>query len=151
MIVYRLGCSAGHEFEGWFKSSAAYEAQAEGRKIACPDCGSSEVSNALMAPAVQKPRMSTPNAVATSANQAVPPMAAEMAAALAAVRAHVEKNFDYVGDSFAEEARRIHYGETGHRPIYGETTLREAKELADEGVPVHPLPGPAPRPARKIN
>ena len=127
MIKYRLICDAGHEFDGWFASSSGFDAQRDDGLLACPDCGSHSVNRAVMAPAVPK-----------KANSASPQKLRRM---MQKLTDHVEQNFDYVGDGFAEEARKIHYGETAEREIYGETTPQEAHDLLQEGVPVAPLPG----------
>ena len=134
MIKYQLTCDTDHEFEGWFRDSADYDAQSEDGLIECPTCGSEDVRKAMMAPAIARRTGSRSERVASLKNDLV--KAAERA------RDYVEKNFDYVGERFPEEARRIHYGETKERGIYGEATGKEVKELADEGVRVGPLPGP---------
>lgn len=135
MIRYRLICKKQHEFDGWFRSSSDFDEQAETGDVTCPVCGSSKVQKALMAPAIPKKGKSRKPVPA-------PDEAAERVSMMVTkLRNHVEKNFDYVGDRFAEEARRIHYKETPRRDIYGETTLEEARELVEEGVEVAPLPG----------
>lgn len=135
MIKYRLICEREHEFDGWFAGSAAFDEQVAGGAVACPICDSHKVTKALMAPSVVTSKKAK--------NSSTPDDAAEQVHMfMSKVRAHVEAHFDYVGDQFADEARRIHYGETEAREIYGETTLDEAKELIEEGVSVAPLPGP---------
>jgi len=134
MIKYQLTCDTDHEFEGWFRDSADYDAQSEAGLIECPNCGSDDVRKAMMAPAIARRTGSRRERVAGLKNDLM--KAAERA------RDYVEKNFDYVGERFPEEARRIHYGETKERSIYGEATGKEAKELAAEGVRVGSLPGP---------
>jgi hypothetical protein len=132
MIKYALICARDHEFEGWFPSAAGYERQVEGGQITCPSCGSIEVRKGLM----------TPN-IATSERQvkpSAPTMPQELVETMRAVRQHVIENADYVGPRFAEEARKIHFGETEARGIYGEATVAEAKALLDDGVEVAPLP-----------
>lgn len=134
MIRYALCCGRDHEFDGWFASSAAFDSQLAAHEILCPHCGSTEVRKALMAPNIAK-------GGARHADAAMPAEIAEkMSLMMLALKKHVEENCDYVGDAFAEEARRIHYGETEHRDIYGEATLDEARELIEEGVEVAPLP-----------
>lgn len=153
MIRYRLQCKDGHEFEAWFRASADYDRQVKRREVTCPSCGTSKVSKALMAPQIAPSRSR-----ARAAEQVVPAAAAvEGAQAMSEearraemqrqfltlmqqVRREVEKKADYVGDRFAEEARKIHYEEAEPRGIYGEATLKEAKELHDEGIEVLPLP-----------
>lgn len=137
MIRYALVCKAGHEFEGWFPGIEACDMQLEQGLVSCPDCGASKIKKALMAPSVA-PKKSDSGQKA----RAVAALA-EQRAKLAAVRAHVEQNFENVGERFTEEARRIHYGETERRDIYGEASLADAKELVEEGVEIAPLPGPA--------
>lgn len=148
MIHYALRCTEGHDFEGWFRSSDDFERQAERRLLGCPHCGSAEVGRALMAPAVvtDRGRVAVPAAApAAPAAPSVPvaladPRAAALVEMLRDVRRRVEENADYVGDRFAEEARRIHYGESDQRGIYGEATGEEVSALLDEGVEIHPLP-----------
>lgn len=131
MIVYNLICKSGHEFEGWFRDSAAYEAQAKGGKLVCPSCNTRKVEKAIMAPAVstgeRKPELADSEA-------------RKVRQFMTGLRKYVQENAEYVGAEFAEEARKIHYGEAADRHIYGETTLEEAKELIEEGVDVAPLP-----------
>jgi hypothetical protein len=134
MIKYALQCDAAHEFEGWFGSSADYDDQAGRGLVDCPVCGSRGVSKQIMAPAVAGTK-------AQSAGPAVDPKTREMMmTAMGEVRRHVEDNFDYVGDSFAKEARAIHEGKSEERGIYGEASPTEVKALVEDGVRVAPLP-----------
>ena len=128
MILFDLRCKEGHAFEAWFRDGAAYEDQAAAGDLACPVCGSAEVSKALMAPAVN----SRPKVDAMQA--------AEAMRLWRRVQDHIEKNFDHVGPRFAEEARKIHHGEAEKRSIYGEATKTEAKQLRDEGIDVNQIP-----------
>ena len=128
MILFDLRCKDGHAFEAWFRDSAAYEDQVAAGDLACPVCGTDEVSKALMAPAVN----SRPKA-----DLAHP---AEAMRLWRRVQNHIENNFDHVGERFAEEARKMHYGETEKRSIYGEASKTEAKELRDEGIEVNQIP-----------
>ncbi len=155
MILYRLACGKGHEFETWFRDGAAYDRLAKGRRVVCPECGSRKVDKAPMSPRVAKRRGEAPSEpavpapapsgapvtalgeVAVSADRA---KAAEMVRLLRELRKVVETNCDYVGENFAEEARRIHYGEVDPHGIYGETTDDEARELDDEGISVKRIP-----------
>ena len=137
MIKYRLKCAAGCSFEGWFRSSADFERQAADASLECPFCASVEVSRAIMAPAVV-------TGAAARREDRLSAMRETMAEAARRARDYVEKNFDYVGDRFPEEARKIHYGEVKERAIYGEATGKDVKELVDEGVSIAPLPAPAP-------
>ncbi len=130
MIVYNLRCKSGHEFEGWFKDGAAFDAQSADGKLLCPTCDSRRVEKAIMAPAVAGTRKSV------SAKDELK----KMRQFVSGMRKYVKENADYVGPKFPEEARKIHYGETEERHIYGEATLKEAKELIEEGVDVAPLP-----------
>ena len=134
MIRYALVCEHDHEFDGWFPSSDGFDAQAEAGEILCPHCASPKVRKALMAPSIGKSSAANAEAAAPAA------MAQKMSMMMLALKKHVEENCDYVGDAFAEEARRIHYGETEHRDIYGEATPDQARELIEEGVEVAPLP-----------
>lgn len=151
MIHYQLRCDQDHGFDGWYKDSAAFEKLSKGGMIDCPVCGSRKVSRALMAPAIARTRPADPvapaapapeqSAPAGSAPQAAAgPMPAQVVALLQRMRAEVEKNCDYVGPDFAEEARRMHRGESEHRGIYGETSDGEAEALQEEGISVARLP-----------
>lgn len=152
MIHYSLQCGAAHTFDGWFASSSAFDAQVKRRLVECPACGDTGVTRALMAPAVSKKG----NAVAVAAKPSKPGpgtgagpgavavsgegMPDHVRVALQRLRSDVEKNCEYVGDSFAEEARRIHDGESAARGIYGETTPEQAEALADDGITVARIP-----------
>jgi hypothetical protein len=155
MILYRLRCSKGHEFEGWFKDSKTYERQEKKSLIGCAVCGDGKVERALMAPRLgkggKKVEVEMPAADAPAPVPTPSPDQQQMAAlarhmpkelrdALLKVRAEVEKNCEPVGDKFAEEARKIHYGESDKRGIYGETSEEEAEALADEGIEFGRLP-----------
>ncbi len=136
MIRYALRCDRDHSFESWFASGTAYDALRAQGHVACPVCGSASVEKALMAPAVAQP--ATPP-VAKPPRVPAPPDPA-LAAKIEALRRHVEANSDYVGMSFATEARAMHLGEAPERPIHGEAKIDEARALIEEGVPVAPLP-----------
>ena len=138
MIKYSLICESEHEFEGWFRDSADFDAQSAEGLLECPLCGGVEVRKAVMAPAI-----STQRGGASASKKSA--FLREMAAAAERARNYVEKNFDYVGDKFPEEARKLHYGETDARGIYGEASGREVKDLVEEGVNVSPLPGARPK------
>jgi hypothetical protein len=140
MIRYALVCEHGCAFEGWFAASGDYDDQAARGLVACPTCGSRAVRKQIMAPAVAGAKKRGDPAPAAGAKRQM------MMEAMAQVRAHVEANFDYVGDTFAREARDIHEGRSEDRGIYGEATPAEVKGLVDDGVPVAPLP---PEPAKK--
>lgn len=136
MIKYSLLCGAGCSFEGWFRSSEDFDLQSREKLLECPYCGSNSVERAIMAPAVVRGGAAAAEGRAARLSE----MREAMAEAARRARDYVEKNFDYVGDRFPEEARRIHYGETKQRDIYGEATGAEVKELVDEGVAITPLP-----------
>lgn len=142
MIKYRLACEHGHDFDSWFDSSAAYDKLETAGLLACAVCGTKKVSKAIMAPRVKSSRDEEPRAAAPSMNPMQAALSADpkLRAKMKELREYVEKNHAYVGDKFADEARKIHYGETEDKPIYGEATLAQAKELVEEGVPVAPLP-----------
>jgi hypothetical protein len=153
MIHYKLRCAAGHEFESWFQDSAGYEKLAKAGLVECTVCGSTQIERALMAPAVvssrkkAKPPASPPAAEApapapapSGPQMASGPMPAQVFAMLQRLRAEVEKNCDYVGKDFAEEARKMHHGEAEARGIYGEASDSEAEALAEEGIDVSRLP-----------
>jgi len=143
MIRYALACAQGHDFEGWFGTSSDYDRQAADGLIECPVCADREVRKQIMSPAVAGTRKRAPDAPAAGRR-------AMMMEAMAKVRAHVESNFDYVGDAFAREARAIHEGRSEERGIYGEATSTEVKGLVEDGVPVAPLP-PAPPSKTELN
>lgn len=169
MILFVLKCTADHRFEAWFRNGDAYEAQAAAHAITCPVCGDSRITKAPMAPRIAKGRAkdkdpapeAAPAPAPAPATQAVMPapsretvpsgapstvdearqrFAAEMMRQLTEMRRTVEENCDYVGDRFAEEARRIHYGETDPRGIYGEASAEDVEELREEGVTFHRIP-----------
>lgn len=141
MIVYNLLCAEGHAFEGWFRDSAAFDEQSVSRKLVCPVCESRSVEKAPMAPALSRglPAPVETKPPVREANSA-PQEMRKMRQFMTGLRKYVEQNADYVGPRFPEEARKIHYGETEERQIYGEATLKDVKELLDEGVDVAPLP-----------
>jgi hypothetical protein len=146
MIHYQLRCAAGHGFDGWFRDSEGFEKLAASGLVECPHCGSSQVSRALMAPAIpRKGRPAAPPAAAEPPQPATTravagPMPAEMRALLRQLRSEVESHCDYVGPRFAEEARRIHEGESEARGIYGEATDEEARALREEGIEFGRIP-----------
>ena len=151
MIHYALVCSKGHTFESWFQSSAAYDKQVKRGLVSCPVCGNVKVEKAIMAPTLsgtKKKGTSEPQApreppAAEGAPAPVAMMSSqehEFRRKLKELRDHLTKNADYVGKRFPEEARKMHYGETDHRSIYGEATAEDAKALHDEGIEFHPLP-----------
>jgi hypothetical protein len=145
MIRYSLKCATDHRFESWFASSSAYDRLHAAGHVTCPECGTSQVEKAMMAPQVAADRAAPPSspepahstpAPATGADPAPDPRAE----AIARLRDHVERNSEYVGLRFAAEARRIHAGEAPERAIFGEARPEDARALIAEGVPVAPLP-----------
>lgn len=148
MIVFDLKCGAGHVFEAWFNNSESYAAQAAAGQLTCPSCGNTEIVKAPMAPniATGTPAPEKPALPAAAAGAAVhaayagQDVKAHFKRFLEEVKTHVEENFDYVGKKFAEEARKIHYGEEESRPIYGEATVAESAALRDEGIDFVELP-----------
>ena len=134
MIVYDLQCSNDHSFEAWFKDSASYDRQREDGDVMCPSCGESEVSKAIMAPSVgAKGSSDEPSSV-------YQPDMANIMEAMQQMQKSVEENCDYVGNDFPEEARKIHYGESERRNIYGESSFEEASKLTEEGIEVGCVP-----------
>jgi len=146
MIRYNLRCEKGHAFESWFQSSAAYEAQEKRELVSCPSCGSVKVERAIMAPQIvtRKGReQAAPAPAETAGSESTPLLMAqevELRTKLKELRDHIVKNADNVGERFPNEARKMHYGDIEHRPIYGEASAEEARALIDEGVEVSPLP-----------
>jgi hypothetical protein len=135
MIRYRLCCSAGHEFDGWFADSKTFDDQLAKGLIACPDCASVEVGKALMAPALAGGRKQEAMPVAANVAEDT-----EHVAILRKLRQRLTESAEYVGPKFPEEARRIHYAEAEKRGIYGEASPEEARALSEEGIEFHPLP-----------
>jgi len=138
VIKYSLICEKEHVFEGWFGSSDDYDAQRKRKLVECPQCGSSNISKALMSPGVSGTRKSGDEQLPVAT---IPPqMPAEMVEKLREIKTHIESTSENVGDKFPEEARKIHYGETEARGIYGKATIEEVSNLAEEGVNVMPIP-----------
>jgi len=137
MIKYALGCAEGHEFESWFPDSAAYEKQRKRGLVACPECGSTAVDKAIMAPAVVGERPAPPTPPETPLLDAKRRQARRM---MAELRREIEANTDDVGAKFPEIARAIHAGDEPERAIRGRATLEEARALIEEGVGVLPMP-----------
>jgi hypothetical protein len=147
MIRYRLQCAASHEFEGWFRNAADFDKQTKRKLVACPNCGSAEVTKALMAPsvvtsksrAVRKPPAAP--ALQSDATQRVANSGQrELLQMMRKLRDEVIAKSEYVGPRFAEEARKIHNEEVEERGIYGEATPGEVKDLAEDGIDIYPLP-----------
>jgi hypothetical protein len=134
MILYELRCEAGHGFEAWFRNSETCDTQVAAGEVMCPTCGSSSVEKALMAPAISKRSAAEGKGARTHTTMA------EARRELEALRRRIEENCEYVGDRFADEARKIHYEGSEHRDIYGEATETEARELEEEGIGVARIP-----------
>ena len=149
MIRYALQCERGHAFESWFQGSSAYESQVKRKLVTCPACGSAKIEKAIMAPQIvsKKGRESAERVPAAPADAATPASTPllmaqerELRAKIKELRDHIVKTADNVGERFPNEARKMHYGDIEHRPIYGEASPDEARALIDEGVEVTPLP-----------
>ncbi len=141
MIRYALVCDEAHEFEGWFGSSGDFDDQSERGLVGCPICDSKAVTKQIMAPSIAGTKKTT---------DLPPQMRSMVMEAMGRVRKHVEDNFDYVGDTFADEARAIHEGRSEDRGIYGEATPAEIKSLTEDGVPIAAMP-PAPPKKSEVN
>jgi hypothetical protein len=153
MILFALRCSGSHEFEGWFRDNAAYDRQSRRGLIACPECGSSEVEKAPMAPRLSRSSKGRPERAPANEIQpveaapmpaapadATPPTPAQVRYALQVLRRHIERHCEDVGPKFAEEARRIHKGDAKARGIYGEATPADTERLLEEGIEVASIP-----------
>ncbi len=134
MIRFSLSCDHDHEFEAWFRSNDDFDTQQKRGLVDCPSCGSKKVGKALMAPAVSTGRSQEKIALAMGEEQR------RAVAQLKAMSEKIKEGADYVGDSFAAEARKIHFGETEQRGIYGEATVEEARSLAEDGIEFMPIP-----------
>jgi hypothetical protein len=156
MIRYALRCERDHAFESWFQDSSAYDSQVRRKLVSCPVCDSVKIEKAIMAPRIvgkkgrgraePAPAPAPPEAPAaaetpaTGSTSLMMTQERELRAKLKELRDHIVKNADNVGEKFPNEARKMHYGEIEHRPIYGEASPEEARSLIDEGVEVSPLP-----------
>ena len=134
MIRFSLHCDKEHEFEGWFSSSADFDGQSERGLIECPICGSRQIGKALMAPAVANSRETPARPLAMD------PEKREAMRKLRDMVQAVKKNSEDVGERFADEARKIHHGETEARGIFGKASSEDAKSLVSEGIEIAPLP-----------
>ncbi len=170
MIRYTVRCQAGHRFEGWYRDSATYESLQAAGAVSCPECGSTSVQRAPMAPALSgtkatrrddagpggssdgsPPDSGSDRPAPEAAPSAAPPPASgedarrihvmgRIREAMVEMRRHVERHADYVGPKFADEARRIHRGEAPQRSIYGEATEAESEALRDDGIEFGRIP-----------
>ena len=134
MIRFSLCCEHDHDFDGWFRNNADFYKQKKRGLVSCPVCNSPKVEKALMAPSVQTARKRDKVALSMNAEQK------QLMGKLKELTDKMKQNADYVGDKFPEEARKIHFGETDPRGIYGEASPDEVKELLDDGVEIMPLP-----------
>jgi len=151
MIQYTLKCSKDHRFDSWFQSAAAFDKLKGAGMVSCAVCGDTSIEKAIMAPRVRPARSASVPPKETETTAPTPPLSAPASPAeqaLADLKKHVEANSDYVGESFAKEARAMHDGDAPERAIYGEAKPEEAKALIEDGIPVTPLPF---RPGRKSN
>ena len=140
MILYDLVCPEEHRFESWFRNSGAVDKLVKAGQIACPHCGSTKVQKAPMAPRLSK---SSPTEMAAADKKGEVVAAMQKAEqAITQLREVIQKNFEHVGEKFPEEARKMHYGESKKRGIYGEASVEDAKSLVDEGIEVGVVPGP---------
>ena len=160
MIKYQLICDKSHEFEGWFGNSATFESQQESGLLTCPVCGSADVGRALMAPNLASPKTrktdlaeQQPSAqpepqpqpqAPQQASAALPPAAArkmqELMSEMRALQTRIREECRDVGNDFAEEARKIHYGEVEPEGIYGQATAEEREALDEEGIEIMDMP-----------
>jgi len=149
MIRYTLRCEKDHAFESWFQSSSAYDSQVKRKLVTCPACGSAKIDKAIMAPRIvskkgrdraAQPAPASTEAPASESTSLMMAQERELRAKIKELRDHIVNNADNVGERFPSEARKMHYGEIAHRPIYGEASPNEARALIEEGVEVTPLP-----------
>ena len=141
MIRYDLICEDGHEFDGWFSDSAAFDEQSKRGLVSCVHCGSNRIEKQLMAPGIPvKANRKTEAPAKPVLATTLDPRQQKIAQMMRDLRKAVEEHSEYVGNKFAEEARKIHYEEAEKRGIYGETTAEDAQELLEEGIEIHPLP-----------
>lgn len=150
MIKYSLRCEQNHGFESWFKNSGTFERLLESNSISCPHCHSLRISKAVQTPKLSK-GLGKKGPISTASTRQLSAEKTAMAAHVPATNGHarelikklhrhVRENFEYVGQHFAEEARKIHYGEEEDRPLWGEVSREEARDLRDEGIPAQPIP-----------
>jgi len=130
MIVFNLNCSeCASSFEGWFENTNDYNKQIKKGLLTCPSCNSTQIKKGLMAPNLSK-----------KSNSKISKRNKSIASNVKKLKKIIEKEFDYVGDKFTEEAKKIKYGEVKERAIYGEASIEQTKELIDEDIDVLPLP-----------
>ena len=137
MILFDLKCDAGHQFEAWFRDGASFDSQQRSRKVQCPTCGSDAVDKALMAPKLVRGERAVEPSPSKTQSKSGPAPGLKM---LRALREHIEKNSDDVGERFADEARKVHYGEVEPHNIHGRATPGESQELREEGIEFGEIP-----------
>ncbi len=145
MIVFDLECRPlGHRFEGWFASSDDYAAQQQRGLVSCPHCGTADVTKAVMAPSVGRKGNQIASVAPAQPVLAgeLPPEAQELMAKLATLQAEALKQSRWVGKNFADESRKMHYGESEAETIHGQATPEQARDLLEEGIALMPLPFP---------
>ena len=140
MILYRLNCDNDHQFEAWFRDSGSFDEQTALGVIECPFCGNCRIVKSPMAPSLAGRRGKGERAEVRAKE-----VAEQILQAVNTLRDSVEKNCDYVGEKFADEAKRIHYGEVEKRGIYGEASEEDAVDLAEEGIEFSCIPWPSRR------
>ena len=141
MIRFSLACDKGHVFESWFRDGASFDDQAGRGLLSCPVCASTKVGKAIMAPQVaRKDRGESPPAEPARPVALVSPEEATVRLKMRELRAMLTEHSDYVGEKFADEARRMHEGEIKHRPIYGEAKPDDVRTLVEDGAEIFPLP-----------
>ncbi len=151
MISYALKCENGHRFDSWFQSSDAFDKLLNAKMVSCPACHTTQVEKSIMAPRVRPARKAAAAPVETRPaenTKDLPAAPGDSENPIAKLKAEIEANSEYVGMEFAARARDMHIGETPEQPIYGETSVEDAKKLLEDGVPVAPLPF---IPTRKTN
>ena len=136
MILFDLKCDKDHKFEAWFASTDNYEKQLKKMLIVCPYCGSTKIQKSLMAPNINIKYGSKKNVRKNKTDS----YQRKLENKIKKFKKFIVENTDNVGNNFAEEARKIYYGETKSRPIRGESTEKETKELVEEGIPISKLP-----------
>lgn len=134
-MKFQLQCDNQHDFEAWFRSNDDFEKQQHQSLLECPMCGSHNVSKTLMAPSVSTGR--SKDKIAVASGQAAQQ---QMMAKMMEFAREVKSKAENVGEKFPEEARKIHYGESESRAIYGNASTEEVSELVEEGVEIVPLP-----------
>ena len=135
MIIFNLKCKqCSFEFEGWFDNSLEFEKQKKNKLISCPSCNCFKVKKSLMSPNLFSKSNSKKNRNYKN------DVKKNLASNINKYKKIIEKNFDYVGDNFSEEAKKMKYGEIKERPIYGDASIDQTKDLLAEEIDIVPLP-----------